>query len=125
MQGAYFAFAGLWPLVHMSSFVAVTGPKTDLWLVQTVGVLVLAIGVALLLAAWRGPVRAETVALAVGSAVGLAALDVVHVAEGTIRAVYLADAAVELALVVAWGVFGRARSGADLDGHDAVRRRPA
>ena len=31
---------GLWPLFNIESFQQVTGPKTDLWLVRTVGVLV-------------------------------------------------------------------------------------
>ena len=43
----------------MRSFLAVTGPKTDLWLVRTVGVVVLAIGVTLAVAATRGHVNGE------------------------------------------------------------------
>jgi hypothetical protein len=31
---------GLWPLVSIGTFQQVTGPKTDLWLVKTVGVLI-------------------------------------------------------------------------------------
>ena len=34
IQGLYFFFTSVWPIVHMSSFLAVTGPKHDLWLVQ-------------------------------------------------------------------------------------------
>ena len=30
-QSAYFAATGVWPIVHMPSFLRVTGPKTDLW----------------------------------------------------------------------------------------------
>src|SRR5687767_9483846 len=86
----------------MPSFLAVTGPKTDLWLVDTVGVLVLAVGVTLLVAAARRRVTFETRVLAVTSALGLAAIDVVFSLNGTIRAVYLLDAVAEIALVVAW-----------------------
>lgn len=110
VQGAYFAVTGLWPLVHMASFLTVTGPKTDLWLVQTVGVLVLAIGLALLVAA-RRRVSLETRVLAVGSALGLAAVDVVFSTNGTISGVYMLDALVEVVLVVAWvGVSVRPRT---------------
>ena len=35
-QGGYYAITGVWPLVHMRSFEAVTGPKQDHWLVHTV-----------------------------------------------------------------------------------------
>jgi hypothetical protein len=35
-QGAYFVATGVWPLVHIRWFEAVTGPKVDKWLVGTV-----------------------------------------------------------------------------------------
>jgi hypothetical protein len=47
LQAIYYLFTGIWPLVHLASFEAVTGPKTDDWLVQTVGVLAAVIGAAL------------------------------------------------------------------------------
>jgi protein-S-isoprenylcysteine O-methyltransferase Ste14 len=62
IQGAYFLVTGVWPLVSIRTFVLVTGPKTDHlptgresdhWLVLTAGVLITAIGLALLTAAWR------------------------------------------------------------------------
>ena len=40
VQGAFYAATGLWALVDLGSFMAVTGPKTDHWLVKTVGILV-------------------------------------------------------------------------------------
>lgn len=100
-QGAYFAATGVWALVDVDSFQLVTGPKTDVWLVKTVGALVLVLGATLLLAA-RPRVERETVALVAGSALALAAIDVAYVAKGTISPIYLADAAVEIALVGAW-----------------------
>lgn len=30
VQGTFYLATGIWPLVHIESFVAVTGPKTDL-----------------------------------------------------------------------------------------------
>lgn len=110
IQASYFLATGLWPLLHMDSFLAVTGPKTDLWLVQTVAVLISAVGAALLVAALRGAVGADAATLAVGSAAGLGAIDVLHVAEGTISPVYLGDAAVQAALLLAWGVLLRQRA---------------
>lgn len=101
-QGVFYAATGLWALVDLDSFMAVTGPKTDRWLVKTVGVLVTVIGGVLLFAWRRGRVPLEVVVLAVGSAVSLAAIDVIYVSNGTIRSVYLLDAAVEVALALAW-----------------------
>jgi hypothetical protein len=102
IHAVYYGITGLWPLVHMPSFLAVTGPKTDLWLVRTVGVLILAITCPLALAAWRGAVVPEVFALAVASCIGFAAIDIVYVARGTIRKIYLADAAGEILLLGAW-----------------------
>src|SRR5689334_22911224 len=56
IQGLYFLATGVWPLFHIESFLAVTGPKTDLWLVQTVAALLVVAGGVLLIAAARGHV---------------------------------------------------------------------
>ena len=98
---------GLWPLVDFRSFERVTGPKVDRWLVKTVGVLVAVICAVLGLTARRRHVTPEVETLAVGGALGLAAIDVVDVARRRIRPVYLLDAASELALVVGWALSHR------------------
>jgi hypothetical protein len=102
VQGHFYLATGLWPLLHRKSFEAVTGPKQDWWLVQTVGVLVTAIGASLLAAARQERFEPETVILATGSALGLAGIDAVHVAKRTIGPIYLADMAAELFLAYAW-----------------------
>jgi hypothetical protein len=100
LQGVYFLVTGLWPLVDIRSFQAVTGPKRDLWLVRTVGVLVAVIGAALAADARRR--SRGTTTLAVGSAAGLAAIDTIYATRGTISRVYLLDAVAELALIIGW-----------------------
>jgi hypothetical protein len=102
LQGVFYLATGVWPLVHIESFMAVTGPKTDLWLVYTVGVLVAVVGAVLLLAARSGRITPEVVLLAVGAALGLTAIDVIFVARQVIDPIYLLDAAAEVLLVVGW-----------------------
>jgi hypothetical protein len=102
IQAVYFLLTGVWPLVHIRSFMTVTGPKQDLWLVRTVGVLVTCIGIDIGLAAIRSAVDANVITLAITSAIGLTAIDVIYVARGTIWKVYLVDAAAEILLVTAW-----------------------
>ena len=101
-QGAYFAATGVWPLLHMRSFEAVTGPKVDKWLVKTVAVLVAVVGGVLIGAAARRKVDAETAALAIGTAAALGAIDVIYVQKRRISPIYLADPVVEGAIVSAW-----------------------
>jgi hypothetical protein len=107
IQGVFYLATGIWPLLEIVSFQLVTGPKTDLWLVRTVGVLVAVIGAVLLLAARSQRVTDEILLLAVGSALGLAAIDVTYAVSGRISAVYLADAAVEVGLALLWLVAWR------------------
>lgn len=104
LQGVYYALTGIWPLVSLSTFLIVTGPKTDLWLVQTVGVLVLVMGAALVAAAWERRFPLALWILAMGGAAGFLAVDVVFHLEGKIGSVYLLDAVAQGALLVAWGM---------------------
>jgi hypothetical protein len=101
-QGAFYVATGAWPLVSMASFEAVTGPKRDHWLVNTVGVLVGVIGVTLIASARTEEPAPEIKGLAAGAALALAAVDIFYVSQRTIAKVYLVDAAAELALVAAW-----------------------
>lgn len=103
-QGAYYAVTGLAPFVSRRAFEAVTGPKRDWWLVQTVGAVVAPIGAGLISAGLSGRQTPELLGIAAGSAIGLASVDVVHATRGRISRVYLLDAAVEAALLagLAW-----------------------
>jgi uncharacterized membrane protein (DUF485 family) len=103
IQGLFYLTTGVWPLFDIGSFQAVTGPKTDLWLVRTVGVLVAVVGLVLLLSYRNRRVTDEVIVLAVGCAIGLAAIDLIYSLSGRISAVYLADAAAEVGLAVLWG----------------------
>ena len=69
------------------------------WLVETVGVLVTAVGAGLIAAAARDRVTPELLTIATGCASGLAAIDIVYVARRRIAPTYLADAAIEIALL--------------------------
>jgi hypothetical protein len=112
-QGAYFVGTGVWPLLHMPSFLAVTGRKTDLWLVRTVGALVAVAGGVLASAAWRDRLTPELRALAAGTAAALGTVDVVYTTRGTIPPVYLLDAVAESALVTAWASLEATRARTD------------
>lgn len=121
VQGGMYVVTGVWPLLHMASFEAVTGPKTDDWLVYTVGLLLAVIGGVLLAALARRTVDGLVIALAVGTALSLAAIEVVHVLNGTISRIYLLDAVIEglfaaLLLIVARGPAGRHRPAEAADG---------
>jgi hypothetical protein len=104
VQGIYYAATGLWPILAMESFLWVTGPKVDLWLVNTFGLLVAVIGAVLLLAAFYREISAPVVLLGVGSAAALAIAEGYYALTGVIWSVYLLDAVWEIALIVLWGL---------------------
>jgi hypothetical protein len=100
VQGWYYLLTGIWPLVHYPSFEAVTGPKTDVWLVKTVGVLIIPIGLALI--AGRKKPEFPIVLLATASAAGFAGIDIYYSLSGTIKWIYLLDAAAQIMLLIGW-----------------------
>ncbi|HUG15084.1 MAG TPA: hypothetical protein VMM78_08695 [Thermomicrobiales bacterium] len=83
-QAVYYVATGEWSLVHRRSFEAITGPKIDYWLVRTVGVLVMAAGAS------------------IGIAAGLAAIGAVYPIRGRISKIYLLDVVAEAALIAMW-----------------------
>jgi len=103
-QGVYYLATGLWPIVDMEAFEAVTGPKTDDWLVEMVGLLAASIGLSLVMLS--GKPGAAGVTLAASTAASFAAIDVIHSLLGTISLVYLADAVIQFGalglLAAAW-----------------------
>lgn len=101
-QGFYFFVTGLWAVVHIRSFLAVTGPKTDLWLVKTVGALITVIGAVILISGFRQAVSFEIAIVGAASAAVLALVDVYYVGKGTISKIYLLDSIAEVAIILVW-----------------------
>jgi hypothetical protein len=98
-QAAAYAVTGLWPIVDIRSFERVTGPKRDDWLVRTVGGLAVAFAGGL---AWRSHDPASARPFGVASAAAFLAADVIGVASGRLRRIYLLDAAGEAVLIAGW-----------------------
>ena len=96
-HGTFNVVTGAWPLVHLRSFEAFTGPKTDHWLVRTVAALVVVNGLVQLTSDTTAARR-----LGLGTAAALAGIDLAHAPRGVIGPVYLLDAVAELSWVGAW-----------------------
>jgi hypothetical protein len=104
IQSIYYLLTGIWPLLSMRTFEAVTGPKNDDWLVQTVGVLAATIGATLFVGTMHRPPNRETLTLSFLSALAFAGVDVVFVSLGMISRIYLADAVVQVVAIVALAI---------------------
>jgi hypothetical protein len=101
-QGLYFVITGLWAIIDISSFMLVTGPKTDVWLVKTVSLLLTVMGIVFLIAAREKSISASVKALSVLAAAVLLFVDVFYYLKGVIRSVYLADAVIQLVCIMIW-----------------------
>ncbi len=95
-QGMYYMITGLWPLLHVGSFEAVTGQKMDKFTLRSTGLMIVIVGAILALASREKRPDPGFTALGVGSAVGLATLEVVNAQR--IRQVYLLEALGEFGL---------------------------
>jgi len=93
--GLYYIGTGLWPILHLPSFLAVTGPKKETWLVQVFGALIASLGFSVILHRNAGPASAG---VGLSAAFVLAASDVYFVGRRRIRPTYLLDAVVEVVL---------------------------
>jgi hypothetical protein len=104
--GAICIGAGLWPVVQLRSFEAVTGPKVDGWLVKTVGLLLTGIGSVLVAGSRRPEVAREVLDLGLVTSGSLLAIDVWYASRGRISRIYLLDAILQGASLLG---FARAR----------------
>src|SRR4051794_29894061 len=107
VQGVSYVLGGAWPLLHMRSFEAVTGPKVDEWLERTTAGIMVAIGAAELWAARRDEVTPALAAIGAGTAATLGIVSAVYASSGRIRKIYLADEAFEAALLAGWTLAAR------------------
>lgn len=98
----YFVVGGIWAIAGRRSFEAITGPKTDYWLVRTVGGLLVAVGAVIGMAGARERITADIRRLAISTSGVLITVDVLATAIGRIRPVYLLDAATNLVLIGGW-----------------------
>jgi hypothetical protein len=103
-QGFYFFVTGVWPIISMNTFLRITGPKTDLWLVKTVGVILAVIGATLLYAGFTDNVNGPVVLLGLGSALSLTFIEFVYVFKRVISPIYLVDAFAEVILMLWWAL---------------------
>ena len=101
LQGTYYLVSGIWPIIHLRSFMALTGRKHDTWLVQTFGAFIAAVGAVLVREAQGDTAGDASRRLAIATALTLATAESWFVARRRISPIYLADALVEVGLAAA------------------------
>ena len=103
VQGGYTLLTALWGLIDIDSFMLVTGPKVDTWLVKTVSVTLVAISVTLILHVLVFSDPLPAIVLGFLTSAGLAVIDFYYSGIGRIGLVYALDGLVEGIFALVWG----------------------
>lgn len=100
IQAVYFFITGIWPILHIKSFMKVTGPKTDTWLVKTAGTLICCIALTLFSALYSGALPLPVIVLSSSASFSLMFIDIYYSLTGRISLIYLVDALAECIFLV-------------------------
>jgi hypothetical protein len=102
LHGAFNIVGGMWPLVHIRSFEAVLGPKTDRWLVYTVAGLMISIGAVQVSTTGDAASLRQSRRIGMACAATLGGIDLVYAPRGRISRMYFVDALAELGWLLTW-----------------------
>jgi hypothetical protein len=101
-HGLYILVTALWPLLDIKSFMEVTGPKNDIWLVKTVGVLLIPIVICLFSALFLETHPVPVILVGISCSAGLAVIDFYYTSNKTIRGIYAWDGVLEIIFLTGW-----------------------
>jgi hypothetical protein len=101
-QSGYTLLTALWGLLDIDSFMAVTGPKTDIWLVKAVSVLFVSIALSLIVSFVFNPSDKSSATLAITVSIGIAIIDFYYSLNHIIRPVYIVDGCIQLIFFCCW-----------------------
>ena len=89
--GGYLTLTGIWALIDVDSFMRVTGPKTDIWMVKTLSLMFTSMGLTFLLAAYLGEGKLLFSVLGFFTCASVLGIDVYYSLNEVIWKVYLID----------------------------------
>ena len=88
-HATYIFITAAWPLIDIQSFMAVPGPKTDIWLVKTIGALLIPVSICML-SYYNKAVDSTICILGIGTATAFICIEVYYAASAVIYDIYLA-----------------------------------
>lgn len=103
-QGVYSLLTASWGLIDIESFMAITGPKSDVWLVKTVSVLIIPISLCLLSYLITRSGFTQVAIVGITSAIGLGTIDFYYSLRDVISKVYLGDGFMQVLFLLMWAV---------------------
>lgn len=101
-QASYILITAIWPLVDIRSFMEVTGYKTDVWLVKTVGALLIPVAICLFSYLFIDNDRRPAMILGSLTALAFISIDFYYALTDVIPDIYLLDGVVEIIFLMLW-----------------------
>jgi hypothetical protein len=101
-HGGYILATAIWPLTDIVSFMEVTGYKEDIWLVKTVGSLLIAVAICLLSYLYFNAEIRPAIVLGAITAIAFICIDLYYALNDVISDIYLADAGAEIIFLAGW-----------------------
>jgi hypothetical protein len=92
----------VWPIIDIESFMLVTGYKTDVWLVKTVGAILISISLCMATHLFIRTDHVPVVVLCIASSIAFISIDFYYTLNDTISDIYIADGALQIFFLIAW-----------------------
>jgi hypothetical protein len=105
-QSSYIFVTAIWPIIDIESFMYVTGPKTDIWLVKTVGALLIPVSLSMVSHFRTNGEKFPALILGAGTASAFICVDLYYALSDVISDIYLIDAALEVFFLCLWIYLG-------------------
>lgn len=103
VQGIYIFLTAIWGLIDINSFMVVTGPKTDIWLVRTVSFCLLPYSF-ICFYLYSNPKKLSHLFILcmISMGIGLIIIDIYYFEQKVIKWVYLIDAFFQVLFLMIW-----------------------
>jgi hypothetical protein len=102
IQGGYYFITAAWGLIDIDSFMDVSGPKTDIWLVKTVSAMLLAICAGIFTAILQREINLAVAVMCFALTISFAAIDFYYTLNKTIKWVYAVDGGLQIVFMIGW-----------------------
>jgi hypothetical protein len=109
VQATYTLITAVWPIVHIESFMEATGYKTDVWLVKTVGALLIPVSSCLIAYLFINTDRRPAMILGGLSSIAFICIDFYYSLTDVIWDIYMADGFLQIIFLSAWVYIGLKR----------------
>ena len=106
IQGIYTLFTAIWPIVDIDSFMVVTGYKTDIWLVKTVGALLIPVAICLISFLFIQTDKRPAFFLGSFTSVAFISIDFYYVLTDVVSDIYMVDGFVQIVFLLSWVYVG-------------------